>query len=217
MKTSRRCLLLLVFTVLLIPSFAWAQDEYYVTIGVFAVQDNAVRYTAKANKAGFSAQYAINTERNYYYVYLLQTPEKRKAVSFMVKVRAESDYKDAWVFIGHLGVDRPVEEKPAEPVVTPAVTPVIAPVVAETKTEPTPTDAAVKKDSVIEVKPTPVPYRDFLAQVTGDGKGVRFTTDMFGELTIVGGAGGPSAAAGSALKDLVNLARAVDGDQGLIP
>lgn len=159
MKTSRRCLLLLVFTVLLIPSFAWAQDEYYVTIGVFAVQDNAVRYTAKANKAGFSAQYAINTERNYYYVYLLQTPEKRKAVSFMVKVRAESDYKDAWVFIGHLGVDRPVEEKPAEPVVTPAVTPVIAPVVAETKTEPTPTDAAVKKDSVIEVKPTPPPVK----------------------------------------------------------
>jgi len=33
----------------------------------------------------------------------------------------------------------------------------------------------------------------------------------------VGGAGGPSAAAGSALKDLVNLALAVDGDQGLIP
>lgn len=72
-------------------------------------------------------------------------------------------------------------------------------------------------DVSIEVKPTPVPYRDFLAQVTGDSKGVRFTTDIFGELTIVGGAGGPSAAASSALKDLVNLARAVDGDQGLIP
>ena len=72
-------------------------------------------------------------------------------------------------------------------------------------------------DVSIEVKPTPVPYKDFLAQVTGDGKGVRFVTDMFGELTIVGGAGGPSAAASSALKDLVNLVRAVEGEQGLIP
>ena len=71
-------------------------------------------------------------------------------------------------------------------------------------------------DVGIEVKPTPVPYKDFLAQVTGDSKGVRFATDVFGELTIVGGSGGPSAAASSALKDLINLAKAVGGEQGHI-
>ncbi len=155
MKTTHRGLVLLVFVMLLIPSLAWAQDEYYVTVGVFAVQDNAIRYTAKANKAGFNAQYAINTQKNYYYVYLLQTPERRKAVSFMVKVRAESEYKDAWVFIGRLGMDRPAEEKPVEKPVEPVVTPVIAPAVVETKPETTP----AKKDSVIEVKPTPPPAK----------------------------------------------------------
>ncbi|MEA4882568.1 MAG: homoserine dehydrogenase [Clostridia bacterium] len=59
----------------------------------------------------------------------------------------------------------------------------------------------------IDVKPTPLPYRDFLAQVTGDAKGIRFRTDLFGELVMMGGSGGLTAAAGSALRDLVNLGR----------
>ncbi|CAN5299582.1 hypothetical protein BH09BAC3_BH09BAC3_18780 [soil metagenome] len=78
-------------------------SEYYVTIGVFAIQDNAVNFTAKANKTGFSAQYAINPERKLYYVYVLQTAEKRKAFAFVTKLKAESQYKDSWVFNGHLG------------------------------------------------------------------------------------------------------------------
>src|SRR5262245_48789013 len=85
-------------------SLAQGTTQYYATIGVFARQDNAVRYTAAANKAGFNAQYAINpTKRNWYYVYLLQTDDKRKAFSFIIKLRAESQFKDAWVFEGQLG------------------------------------------------------------------------------------------------------------------
>lgn len=152
MKALNRCLILLLFLSVAIPLTAWAQqDEYYVTVGVFAIKDNAIRYTTKANKAGFSAQYAINPKNhNYYYVYLLQTAERRKAVSFMLKVRAESDYKDAWIFVGHLGVDQVAEEKPAEQPITPVVAPVVvAPIVAEEK----PADVTpVKKDSVVEVK-----------------------------------------------------------------
>ncbi|CAN5330802.1 hypothetical protein BH10BAC4_BH10BAC4_24410 [soil metagenome] len=91
-----------------------APPDYYATIGVFAIQENAVHFTAKANKAGFSCQYAINPERKLYYVYLLQTTERRKAFSFVIKLKAESEFKDAWVFIGHLGEDATprVEEKP---------------------------------------------------------------------------------------------------------
>ncbi len=155
MKTTYRWLAILVFVVLLAPSTAWAQNEYYVTIGVFAVKENAVRYTAKANKAGFNAQYAVNPKQNYYYVYLLQSGDKRSAFAFLIKIRAETEYKDAWVFIGHLGLDQPAaaEEKPVEPAVTPAVTPVVTP-----GQEPGPQQATQEpKDSVIEVKPTPPP------------------------------------------------------------
>lgn len=92
---------------------------YYITIGVFAKLDNAERYTDRANKNNFNAQYAINKQRKLYYVYLLETGDKRKAFSFMIKMRAETEYKDAWLFIGKLGeeqveVVQPIEEKPIE-------------------------------------------------------------------------------------------------------
>lgn len=113
-------------------------DEHYVTIGVFAIQENAIRFTARANKMGFNAQYAINpAKNNWYYVYLLQTPERRKAMSFMIKLRAESEFKDAWLFIGHLGMER-VETVVEKPLVVPVIE---TPVVVE------------KKDSVIAPPP----------------------------------------------------------------
>lgn len=113
-----------------------ADAEHYVTIGVFAIHDNAIRYTARANKMGFNAQYAINAPRKLYYVYLMQTPERRKAFSFMIKIRSESEFKDAWLFIGHLGQDEVKEV----PIATPP--PVVVTVPEE-----------VKKDSVIVPQP----------------------------------------------------------------
>jgi outer membrane protein OmpA-like peptidoglycan-associated protein len=80
-------------------------SEYYVTIGVFGKHQNALRLTEKANKMGFSAHYAINPSRKLYYVYLLQANSKRQAFTFVIKLRAESEFKDAWVFAGHLGQD----------------------------------------------------------------------------------------------------------------
>ena len=118
-----------------------SEKEHFVTIGVFAIQDNAIRFTTKANQSGFNAQYAINEPRKLYYVYLLQTNDRRKAYSFMIKVRAESEFKDAWLFMGHLGKDEPA---PA-PVVVP-------PVVVEEKTPP----VEVKKDSVVVPEPVVV-------------------------------------------------------------
>jgi outer membrane protein OmpA-like peptidoglycan-associated protein len=166
MKVLNRCLPLVLFFLLVSPAALFAQEVMnYVTIGVFAVQDNAVRYTAKANKAGFNAQYAINPRRNLYYVYVLESTDRRKSVSFMMKVRAESEFKDAWIFNGRLGTEAAPEEKqtPApstpEPVTpAPAVNPavvvpvVVAPaVVEEKKTEPAP--VAPKTDSVVAAKP----------------------------------------------------------------
>ncbi|MBL7852630.1 MAG: OmpA family protein [Cyclobacteriaceae bacterium] len=160
MKVLIRRLPVILFLVISTPVALFAQeDEYYVTIGVFAVHNNAIRFTAKANKAGFNAQYAINPKRNLYYVYLLESTDRRKAVSFMMKVRAESDYKDAWIFFGRLGTDAPAEVK-TTPAPTPAekteVTPVVvAPIVVEeTKTETAPVaPAPAKADSVVAAKP----------------------------------------------------------------
>ncbi|NOT75855.1 MAG: OmpA family protein [Cyclobacteriaceae bacterium] len=128
-----------------------APQEYYVTIGVFAVQDNAVRFTAKANRVGFSAHYAINPARKLYYVYILQTAEKRKAFAFLIKIKLDSEYKDAWVFNGHLGedsmpVEQPIVEKPIvveKPVVE-------QPVVKDSVVE---TPVVTKVDSSTIVKP----------------------------------------------------------------
>lgn len=79
--------------------------EFYVTIGVFGVHKNALALTEKANKMGFSAHYAINPAKRLYYVYLLQTNSRRQAFTFVIKLRAETEFKDAWVFPGHLGQD----------------------------------------------------------------------------------------------------------------
>jgi hypothetical protein len=139
---------LLVFLVLVVPLSTFQTDaiaqnqnqpvRYYVTVGVFSVLENAISYTSKANKANFHAQYAINPARKLYYVYLLDTDDKRKAFAFAIKMKVETEYKDAWVFIGHLG-ESPVEtiavKKDPEPV-------------KETPTEPVKV-AEPKKDSVI--------------------------------------------------------------------
>ncbi|MEQ8301784.1 MAG: OmpA family protein [Cyclobacteriaceae bacterium] len=120
-------------------SNVFAQDEeisHYVVIGAFAKHDNAIRWTDQANKANFNAQYAINVARNLYYVYILDSPDKRKAFSLMLKIRVESPYKDAWVFSGKLG-----QEPKEEPVVVP-----------EPEADPEP-----EPEPIIEEDPEPEP------------------------------------------------------------
>ena len=123
MKT--RILSLAIF--ILLPVLTHGQSaeprSYYAVIGVFAVLDNAIRYTDKANKNNFSAQYEINPDRKLYYVYLLGTTDRKKAFAFMIKMRVETEYKDCWLFIGKLGEkatvrveEKPVKEKPIEAV-----------------------------------------------------------------------------------------------------
>lgn len=97
--------------------------HYYAVIGVFRVLNNAIRYTDKANKNNFNAQYEINPDRKLYYVYLLNTTDRPKAFAFMIKMRTETEYKDCWLFVGKLGEkgftqveEKPVVEKPIETV-----------------------------------------------------------------------------------------------------
>lgn len=117
--------------------------EHYVVIGAFRKHDGAIKWTDWANKKNFSAQYAMNEARNLYYVYILATPDKKKAFSMMLKIRVETDYKDAWVFSGKLGVERKEE-------------PVVEPVVEEPVEEPTPIEQEPIIEDVPQEEPEPV-------------------------------------------------------------
>jgi outer membrane protein OmpA-like peptidoglycan-associated protein len=139
MRKSTYTLLFLLVLATMKVAAQTAEPSYYVVIGVFGRPDYTVRLTNKANQQGFNAQYAINTRQKWNYVYLLQTNDKRKAYAFVIRLRAETEYKDAWVFKGQLGESQApvVEEKPT--VVVPEEKPVLI--------EP------VEKDSVVEEKP----------------------------------------------------------------
>ncbi|MCL4426718.1 MAG: homoserine dehydrogenase [Firmicutes bacterium] len=50
-----------------------------------------------------------------------------------------------------------------------------------------------------------------LAGVKGTEKGLTFYTDLLGKLTVIGGGSGPIPAAGSMIRDIINLAREVYG------
>lgn len=149
----------------------------YVVIGVFAKHDNAIRYTDYANKLNFNAQYAIYPDRKLYYVYLLDTEDKRQAFAFLTKIRVETEFKQAWVFTGRLGEQQVVVDdikKEQEP--TKEAEPIKEPIIEVPKEEP-------KKDSVItppvvkvdssavktEIKPKPDGKPFYFKLTNGDG------------------------------------------------
>ncbi|MFM7850933.1 MAG: OmpA family protein [Flammeovirgaceae bacterium] len=105
---------------------AYSQEKYYVTIGVFKYPANADRLEKKALQQGYSASQALHAERKLHYVFVTVTTEKRAAYAQAIKLRVETEYKDAWVFEGDLGdktatseqtVVPVAEEKQPEPVV----------------------------------------------------------------------------------------------------
>ncbi len=140
--------ILTVILVIIAALTARAQDEasYYVVIGAFRNLNYAIAYTDNANRAGFNAEYAMNPDRQLYYVFLLATPDKRKAYTFMMKMRLETGYKESWVFTGSLGAgtmppqearqETPTEKIPSDEMVKPpvkkdSVAAVVEPVVVE--------------------------------------------------------------------------------------
>lgn len=77
-------------------------EPYYVVIGAFSIQKNAIRFTRQAPRHNLSARYAMNHNRNLYYVYVLSTDDRTKAIDEALALRARPDslYSDAWVYRG---------------------------------------------------------------------------------------------------------------------
>jgi outer membrane protein OmpA-like peptidoglycan-associated protein len=170
------------FLVLFLWSNSFGQTSpptYYVTIGVFAVKNNAIRYTDQATRNNFDAHYALNPLKNFYYVYIFSTTDRKKAFAFTIKTRVETEYKQAWVFIGNLGDEPPVvekkpepvkppEEKPVEPVVVKKDSVLVVPAVAkiDSSTIPKPIEKPVEKKPVVKHEGKPF-YFKLLSVETG--------------------------------------------------
>lgn len=165
------------------------KESHYVVIGAFRVVDNAARFTASANRNGFSAQYALQPERKLFYVYLLTTSDKKKAYNFLIKIKVETNYKDAWVYSGKLGTDEVTQPEPkpepkVEPKIEPKIEPVIEPVVSPVKKDsvkietPKIDSSTLKKTEPVEVKkPKGKPF--YIRVVSkADGK------ELFGNLQL---------------------------------
>jgi outer membrane protein OmpA-like peptidoglycan-associated protein len=160
------------------PSIAQDTPNHYVTIGVFAKLENAIRLTDKANKQDLTAQYAPNPSTNLNYVYVLSSTDKRKAYALAIKLRAETEYKDAWVFTGKLGDEvivknEPlVEVKPVEPIVdSKPVEPEVKPTI-DSSALAKPIEEVKPIEQPVEKKPTGKPFY-FKLVSTGDGSEVK--------------------------------------------
>jgi outer membrane protein OmpA-like peptidoglycan-associated protein len=109
----------IVFLFLLLSECVNAQvagdTYYYVIVGGFAKIDNANRYQVAVSKDPklssilkdqFSSKIAFNPARNINYVYIQKTTDKKGAFALNIKLKAETEYKDSWVFAGNLDADK---------------------------------------------------------------------------------------------------------------
>ena len=163
----------------LLPLTAAAQDpprSYYVVIGAFRQESNADRLVKAASKQGLSAQKAINSAKDLFYVYVFESSTSKPAFAQVIKVRAETEYKDAWVFRGPL--DRP-GEKPEQPTAPPVVEPEPEPVQPEPEPEPKPVEPTPVVEepkqppvepAVVEEKPKPA-GKPFLFRIVSEATG----------------------------------------------
>jgi outer membrane protein OmpA-like peptidoglycan-associated protein len=142
--------------------FSQTDQQYYVTIGVFANPNNANRLVDKATKQGYSPAHSVRTLKKLNYVYILKTTDKRKAYAQAIKLRVETEYKDAWVFDGTFDdtpvaivLPPPVKEEPVVEIKPIEKTPEPAPAIDSA--------ALVKPIEVIE-KPVEAPV---VAKPTG--------------------------------------------------
>ncbi len=80
-----------------------SEDTNYVVIGAFSILKNAEEFVGRAKAEKYPATFAMNTNRQLYYVYVDQTDDKSAAFEEALKLRKESAYWDTWVYSGLLG------------------------------------------------------------------------------------------------------------------
>jgi outer membrane protein OmpA-like peptidoglycan-associated protein len=95
-------------------------QQFYVIVGAFAQESNAQKFTGYVRSLRYAAEYELNTEKNFFYVYVLKSESRGDAVLQLRQLQQESEFKDTWLFNGHLGTSPP----PAKVELAEAVPPV---------------------------------------------------------------------------------------------
>ncbi len=126
----------------------------YVVIGAFSIKNNAVKLTRRATNLKYAARFEFNAERSLYYVYVLQTADHDAAIREALRLRGESEFTDAWVFNGSLGVSAPGPVADINPVTEEKIETVKAEDPVVNVAGPTTPPAETKKE---EEKPFEVP------------------------------------------------------------
>jgi outer membrane protein OmpA-like peptidoglycan-associated protein len=113
-----RSLLVIIFVFLAANIHA---QQFYVIVGAFAQESNAEKFTGYVRSLRYAAEYELNKEKNFFYVYVLRSESRADAVQQARQLQQDSEFKDAWLFSGHLGNSPPpqkVELAEAVPPVT---------------------------------------------------------------------------------------------------
>lgn len=96
----RPIFLLLILSVKLSVQAQDVQYPYYVIVGVFAVESNAIKFTASAQALGHEASYTLNPARKLYYVHVKITDDKQAARDLVLQLRSQREFQGAWIYNG---------------------------------------------------------------------------------------------------------------------
>jgi outer membrane protein OmpA-like peptidoglycan-associated protein len=142
----KRPYLLILFFVFVADLSVQAQRTklYYVTIGVFIKPSNSNALVAKATKQSYATKQGQKVNGNLNYVYVLCTADKKSAFALAIKLRVESEYKQAWVFEGYLTGSEPEPQAIIEPEQNPQPLKVDSIAVAPVEPKPTIDSSAFK-------------------------------------------------------------------------
>lgn len=136
-----------------LASYAQTQKHYYVVIGAFAIESNAIKFSGFAKSRFFQATYELHPRSKLFYVYVIKTAVRKEAIDQVLILQKEPTFSDSWVFRGVLGSTP--EVIPTPEVITP---PVIEPDTVIVTEQPL-VDSVAVADSVLippivaEVKP----------------------------------------------------------------
>lgn len=74
------------------------QTGYYLVVGVYGKEENALRNFSNLRSAGLNPQMMFVEEKGYYYIYLFHSTNRVEAVRELEKVRSNNKFYGAWIY-----------------------------------------------------------------------------------------------------------------------
>jgi hypothetical protein len=92
------CLRAVLLTILLALAANAQAQQFYVIVGAFAKESNAQKFTGYVRSLRYAAEYELNVEKKYFYVYVLKSQSKEDALAQVKQLQQDSEFKDTWLF-----------------------------------------------------------------------------------------------------------------------